>query len=171
MATEAEFRPAPSDRLGLIHLAGHLGLLGATTALVALTRGSALLLPALVLHGVVLTFLFAPLHESLHRTAFRSHRLNDAVAWLAGLVLVLPPNWFRAFHFAHHRYTQIEDRDPELEMKRVETWPDYLVHLSGWRYWKGAILLILRNAFGRASYPFVPPGLVPRLVREARIMF
>ncbi len=87
----------------------------------------------------MLTFLFAPLHEAVHRTAFRSRRLNDAVAWAAGLVLLLPPNWFRAFHFAHHRHTQIEGRDPELEMKRVETWPDYLVHLSGWRYWKGQV--------------------------------
>ena len=66
MATEAEFRPEPSDSSGLIHLAGHLGLLGATAVLIALTRGSLLLLPVLVLHGLVLTFLFAPLHESLH---------------------------------------------------------------------------------------------------------
>ena len=92
------------------------------------------------------------------------------VAWIAGLVLLLPPNWFRAFHFAHHRHTQIEGLDPELELKRVETWPDYLVHLSGWRYWKGAVLLILRNASGRAAAPFVPERLAPRLVREARIM-
>ena len=118
----------------------------------------------------MLTFLFAPLHEAVHRTAFRSRRLNDAVAWIAGLVLLLPPNWFRAFHFAHHRYTQIEGRDPELELKRVETWPDYLIHLSGWRSWKGAVELLLRNASGRAAAPFVPKHLEPRLVREARIM-
>jgi fatty acid desaturase len=106
----------------------------------------------------------------VHRTAFRSRRLNDFVAWLAGLILLLPPNWFRAFHFAHHRHTQIAGLDPELEAKAVETWPDYLIHLSGWRFWKSAVLLILRNAAGRAAAPFVPPRLEPRLVREARIM-
>jgi fatty acid desaturase len=118
----------------------------------------------------VLVFLFAPLHESVHRTAFRSRWLTDAVAWICGLALMLPPNWFRAFHFAHHRHTQIAGLDPELEMKQVETWHDYLVHLSGWRYWRGGALLLLRHAFGHASAPFVPKQLEPRLVREARIM-
>lgn len=125
---------------------------------------------ALILHGIVLVFLFAPLHESVHRTAFRSRRLNDVVAWVSGLVLLLPPNWFRAFHFAHHRHTQVAGLDPELDMKQVETWPDYLIHLSGWRYWKAAVLLILCNASGRAAAPFVPPGLERRLVNEARLM-
>ena len=170
MAEVAEFRAEPSDRAGLLHLAGHVGLLAVTASLITLARGSLALLPALILHGIVLVFLFAPLHESVHRTAFRSRRLNDWVAWVAGLVLLLPPNWFRAFHFAHHRYTQIEGRDPELEAKRVETWPDYLVHLSGWRYWKSAVALIFRNASGRAAASFAPKTLEPRLVREARIM-
>lgn len=170
MAEQVEFRAEPSDRAGLLHLAGHLGLLVVTGTLISATRGSLLIVPALILHGIVLVFLFAPLHESLHRTAFRSLWLNNAVAWFAGDALMLPPNWFRAFHFAHHRYTQIEGRDPELEAKRVETWPDYLVHLSGWRYWKGSVALLFRNASGRASAPFVPKHLEPRLVREARIM-
>ena len=162
--------PTPSDAAGLTHLAGHLGLLLLTGALVAWSRGSLFLPLTLVAHGVVLVFLFAPLHKSVHRTAFRSLWLNNAVAWGAGLVLLLPPNWFRAFHFAHHRHTQIEGRDPELELKRVETWPDYLAHMSGWRYWKGAVRLLIRHASGRASAPFVPRHLEPRLVRESRIM-
>ncbi len=172
MATKsaAETISPPSDAAGLLHLAGHVGLLCLTGAFVAWSRGRLFLPLALVAHGFVLTFLFAPLHEAVHRTAFRSRRLNDAVAWAAGLVLLLPPNWFRAFHFAHHRYTQIVDRDPELESKRVETWPDYLVHLSGWRYWKSEVELLIRNASGRAAAPFVPHHLEPRLVREARIM-
>jgi fatty acid desaturase len=73
-------------------------LLAATGSLLAVTRGGLLILPALILHGIVLVFLFAPLHESLHRTAFRSRWLNNGVAWFAGLVLLLPPDWFRAFH-------------------------------------------------------------------------
>lgn len=170
MAGEDTFRFEPSDGAGLLHLTGHLGLLAITASLIWFSHESPLVLPAMLIHGVVLVFLFAPLHESVHRTAFRSLALNNAVAWLAGLLLVLPPNWFRAFHFAHHRFTQIEGRDPELELKRVETWPDYLVHLSGWRYWKGAVLVLFRNASGHASAPFVPKHLEPRLVREARTM-
>ena len=118
----------------------------------------------------MLVFLFAPLHESVHRTAFRSRRLNDAVAWIAGLVLLLPPNWFRAFHFAHHRHTQIEGRDPELEMKRVETWPDYLVHLSRLALLEGRRAAAPPKRLRPRGRAFVPPRLEPRLVREARIM-
>src|SRR5215813_12904801 len=94
----AERMANPSDVAGLIHLTGHGALLAATAALIWLASGSLLLPIALVLHGIVLVFLFAPLHESVHRTAFRSRRLNDAVAWAAGIMLLLPPNWFRAFH-------------------------------------------------------------------------
>lgn len=169
MAGEASSN-TPSDGKGLFHLSGHLALLAATGSVIAVTRGSLLVLPALILHGIVLVFLFAPLHESLHRTAFCLRWLNVGVAWFAGLVLLLPPDWFRAFHFAHHRYTQIEGSDPELDGKRVETWPDYLIHLSGWRYWKGSVVLIVRNAAGRTAAPYVSPRLEARLVREARIM-
>lgn len=160
----------PSDRAGLTHLAGHLLLLAATAGLIAWTRGSLLLPLALLLHGIVVTFLFAPLHEAVHRTAFRSRWLNDGVAAAAGFFLLLPPNWFRAFHFAHHRHTQVPGLDPELEVKQVDTWRDYLIHLSGWRFWTSAVQLLVRHARGQADAPFVPPRLEPRLVREARVM-
>jgi len=172
MATSVpiELNAAPSDRAGLTHLAGHVLLLTATGLMIASARGSLFLPVSLMLHGIVLAFLFAPLHEAVHRTAFRSRSLNDAAASVAGFLLLLPPSWFRAFHFAHHRHTQMEGLDPELEMKAVETWPDYLIHLSGWRYWTSSIRLILRQASGNASAAFVPPRLKPRLVREARLM-
>lgn len=169
-AAQSDLHPAPSDRAGLTHLAGHALLLAATALAIAWARGTLLLPVALLLHGVVLSFLFAPLHEAIHRTAFRSLWLNNAVAWATGTLLLLPPNWFRAFHFAHHRHTQVPGLDPELQAKQVETWPDYLVHLSGWRYWKSAVRLIVQNAAGRADGAFIPPRLKPRLVREARVM-
>jgi fatty acid desaturase len=75
---------ARSDLKGLVQLACHLCALLATGALVWSARSTPWLLPALLLHGVVLVFLFAPLHEGVHWTAFRSRRLNDAVAWLCG---------------------------------------------------------------------------------------
>ncbi|MCE3249470.1 MAG: rhizopine catabolism protein, partial [Geminicoccaceae bacterium] len=77
---------ARSDRRGLAQLALHLVALLATGTALALARGSPWLAPALLLHGLVLVFLFAPLHETIHRTAFRSRRLNDAVARAAGAI-------------------------------------------------------------------------------------
>ena len=66
-----------SDRRGLGQLALHLAALLATAAAVLAARGLPWLLPAMLLHGDLLVFLFAPLHESIHRTAFRSRWLND----------------------------------------------------------------------------------------------
>ncbi|MDH3913751.1 MAG: fatty acid desaturase, partial [Rhodospirillales bacterium] len=97
---------ARSDAKGLVQFASHLAALPATGAAIVLAKGTPWLALALPLHGIVLVFLFAPLHESIHRTAFRTRRLNDIVAWLCGVLLVLPPAYFRTFHFAHHRHTQ-----------------------------------------------------------------
>src|SRR5258708_2649836 len=91
-----------SDARGLAQLAIHLVLLGATGTLVYETRGSWWLAPAIVLHGVVLDFLFCALHEGVHRTPFATRWINDTVAWIAGALLILPANYFRLFHFAHH---------------------------------------------------------------------
>ena len=64
------------------------------------------MLPAAWLYGTTLVFLFAPLHETVHYTAFRSRSLNRAVSAVCGWILLLPPRYFRAFHLEHHRYTQ-----------------------------------------------------------------
>ncbi len=104
--TRLEALSERSDARGLAQLAGHGVLLGITAVGIALTKGTPWLVLALPLHGFVLIFLFAPLHETVHRTAFRSRRVNDAVAAVCGFLLLLPPAYFRCFHFAHHRHTQ-----------------------------------------------------------------
>ena len=161
----------PSDTAGLKRLAGHCGLIVATTLLVALSSGTLwLLLPAMLLQGVALTFLFAPLHETVHRTAFRSTKLNDAVGWVAGAILMLPAVYFRYFHFAHHRHTQVPGRDPELAVPKPATWRRYLVHVSGFFYWTGNARILLAHAAGRVEEDFVPKGRRSEIVAEARIL-
>ena len=102
-------------------------------------------------HGVGLVYLFAPLHETVHRTAFASRWLNDAVAWFCGLVVCLGPEFFRSFHFAHHRYTQIPGKDPELNVKAVDTTRGYLYYMSGISYWIRAFGGLLSAARGRVD--------------------
>ncbi len=135
-----------SDSRGLMQLGGHLALLGATGTAIAWTQGTLWLAPALVVHGVVLIFLFAPLHESVHRTAFQSRALNDAVAWVCGAVMLLPPVYFRAFHFAHHRHTQDPARDPELALLQPDDLGRYLLRVTGLPYWRERIATLLRHA-------------------------
>lgn len=160
-----------SDRRGLTQLAGHAAGLIATGVLLSRLQGTRLAIPATVLHGVVLIFLFAPLHESIHRTAFRSRWLNDGLAFLLGLVLILPADYFRYFHFAHHRHTQDPAADPELAAAKPATTAQWLVHVSGWHYWRGQIAGQIQHALGRTPEAFLTsPRNAGLVVHEARMV-
>jgi fatty acid desaturase len=157
-----------SDWPGVLHLAGHLLILAATGFAVLHATGI-FWLAASIAHGVVLIFLFTPLHEAIHGTAFRSPWLNAVVSHVAGYLLLLPPRYFRYFHFAHHRFTQDPKFDPELELPKPRTWPQYLWYLSGIPYWKGAVLILFNHARGRRIGAYVPAPAIPKLIREARL--
>lgn len=156
------------DGPGLRRIAAHLGLLVATGAAILTAPGWWWLAAALV-HGLVMTFLFAPLHESVHRTAFKSGWLNRAVGDLAGFLMVLPPRWFAAFHFAHHRFTQIPGRDPELATPKPTTLAGYAWIVSGIDYWRRAIGGLLRRGMGVAPDGFLDGRTRPRTIVEARV--
>jgi fatty acid desaturase len=160
-----------SDARGLSRLAGHSVLLLLTGTLLGVALGSWWAVPATVLHGVALIALFAPLHETIHRTAFRSRWLNDAVGWLCGVLLVLPPEYFRFFHFAHHRHTQDPLNDPELASPKPATVGQWLRHVSGWAYWRAEAVGLVTHALGRTPEPFLTaPRAAARVVAEARIV-
>jgi len=161
-----------SDSYGALQLAMHVGLLIATGFLVWASRGHAWLAAALVVHGIVLCFLFCALHECIHRTAFASRSLNAGVAWLCGALLVLPPEYFRLFHFAHHRHTQDPARDPELALAPAASTAAYWWRVSGVPYWRERLQTSLRHALtGRVTEPFVPAARAPAVVREARLLW
>lgn len=159
-----------SDAKGLARLASHALALVASGALVTAAAGTLWLLPAMLVHGIILVFLFSPLHETVHYTAFRDRRINQAVAWVCGAVLMLPPEYFRAFHFGHHRDTQDPARDPELIQPKPRTLRDYLLVLSGLPYWRERIATTLRHAAGRIEQPFIPRRRHTAVIREARVL-
>jgi fatty acid desaturase len=156
------------DGPGLVRLAGHGGAILPLGAFIAagVPAWWALLLP----QGVLIVFLFTAMHETSHRTAFATGWLNDAVARVAGVLLVLPPEWFRLFHFAHHRHTQDPLHDPELASPKPETPGQYFVHLTGVPLWCGALKVIVTNALGRNRDAFVPTSAKARITREARVI-
>ena len=162
---------ARSDVRGLLHLAGHGAALLASGIVLSHAIGSWWLVPATVVHGAILVFLFAPLHESIHRTAFKSRWLNDGLAWVLGLILFLPSGYFRFFHFAHHRHTQDPANDPELASPKPATPAQWLLHVSGWHYWRAAVVGTITHALGRTPEPFLAaPRAAARVVSEARIV-
>lgn len=143
-----------SDAAGLKHLAGHAALIVATTGLIATMHDSLWLWPAMFLQGVALVFLFAPLHETIHRTAFASRTINDAAAFVIGTLLVLPREYFRAFHFAHHRHTQDPAHDPELASPRPATRRQWLLYISGLPYWYWQLRGLVTRALGQVPEAF-----------------
>ena len=161
-----------SNGRGLGQLGAHLLLLTASGTLIWASRGTYWLVPALFVHGVILSFLFCALHESVHRTAFASRRLNDLVAAFSGAVLLLPPRYFRLFHFAHHRHTQDPANDPELVMPHPSTLAAYLWRVSGLPNWNKRLRITLRHALtGRVSEPFIPAAKRGAIVRESRVLW
>jgi fatty acid desaturase len=161
-----------SNARGALQLSIHLSLLCATGLLVWATRDRLSMVPAVVLQGIVLNFLFCPLHETTHWTAFASRRLNAAVGWICGFLLLLPAQYFRQFHFAHHRFTQDPAHDPELAQPAMETLGSYLGRATGLPNWRKRVAITLRHALtGRVTEPFVPARLHFGIVREARIVW
>jgi fatty acid desaturase len=161
---------ARSDARGASHTVAHAALLVATGALVHAARGHWWLPAAVLLHGLVLAALFAAMHEAVHYSAFRSRRANEVVAWLAGLGILYNATYYRQFHFAHHRYAQDPERDPELltappPRSRAAYW---------WRatalpYWQARALNLWRLSRGRfEGLGFIPVSAHAEIVRSVR---
>ena len=157
-----------SDYKGLVQLAGHLSLLILTTTALAQALGTNWLLPALLAQAIVLTFLFAPLHETIHFTAFRTRRLNNIVATCIGFIQLLPSGYFRGFHYAHHRHTQNPELDPELIVNKPDTRRSWLWHVSGLPLWRNNIRLIYRHAMGIVDEAYLDEQDYVKIITEAR---
>jgi fatty acid desaturase len=157
-----------ADQPGVLRLIVHLSVLAGSGSFIVMTENSIGLALGLLVHGVVMTFLFAPLHESVHRSAFRSRWLNRLAGWIGGAVLILPPRYFGHFHFAHHRYTQDPNRDPELLTAKPTGWLEYLWLLSGIEYWYRAVGGLVRRAGGIVPPEYVPERQHHRVVAESR---
>ena len=156
-----------SDAKGLRHLAGHFGAIGLCTVL--MVWEVPLWQLVIVIQGILLVFLFTLLHETSHKTPFKTGWINEIAGHICGFILFLPATWFRYFHFAHHRYTQIPGKDPELTEAKPESWVAYLRHISGIPVWISHARTLIGNALGRCSDEFVPQARRAKITKEARI--
>ncbi|MDG2257577.1 MAG: fatty acid desaturase [Paracoccaceae bacterium] len=157
-----------SDAKGLRHLAAYGLLVLASSIWIAL---EAPLWPLMmIVQGVLLVFLFTLCHECTHQSPYKSAWLNEWVGHATGGMMFLPFLWFRYFHLAHHRHTNDPENDPELAGPKPECWADYIVHVSGFPYWKSQVTTIFRNAFGDATAPYLPQRAHQRIQREARVL-
>lgn len=166
-AEEREVLTSRSDGPGLLRFAGHFGaiLLMAGLILAKVPFWPLLMLPL----GILIIFLFTCLHETIHETAFRSRLLNRIVANICGFLVIVPPVWFRYFHFAHHGHTHDPVNDPELLSKKPETIWEYVAHLSSIPYWFATAKTLAANVMGPNREAYVAERGRARVVAEARI--
>ena len=154
---------------GYKRLASHGVLIVATGWVISSLQGTWWLIPALIAHGGVLILLFCGLHETVHRTAFRSRLLNDAVATAIGFLVFVPAIHFRAYHMDHHRFTQISSRDPELCIAKPKTLTAYVWLVSGVPFMREQIRGMCARSAGRVTDSFGASGRRTQMIVEARI--
>lgn len=155
-----------SDSAGLFQACRHLGLIALSSAYI---YNRLIWWPIMLpVQGMLLIFLFTAQHECIHGTAFKSRWLNTGLAHFCGLVNFLPSQWFRQFHFTHHRYTNDPDKDPELSSPRPATLYSYVKYLSGAPVWSFQLKGLLNNALGTNRDGFIPGNYRREVKLEAR---
>lgn len=120
--------------------------------------------------GILISFSFCLLHETVHTTPFRSNWLNRFTGRVCSTVIFLPYTWFQYFHLAHHRFTNDPENDPELNTPKPKTLFEYIKYTSAIPLWRGNIGKIFKNALRDNRDPYVPQKAKPKLRLEARLM-
>jgi len=157
-----------SDARGFAQLGAHLALLLLAGISLHESCDIAWLLLTLPLYSAVFIFLFAPLHETIHFTVFETRWLNNWVAAPTGFLLMLPYQYFRVFHYAHHRHTQNPEKDPELlDMKPLRQ--RYWFYISGLPIWWQSINTIWQHAQGRVDESYIEARHHTMIINEARL--
>ena len=159
-----------SDAQGLLRIGGHYLAMALTGTLIRLADDVWwLLVPAMIAHGFTILAMFAPMHECVHRTAFKTPWLNEVVGWPAGALAGYSFNFYRRFHSWHHRYTQDLQRDPELSGGKPQTFRQYLFVLSGIPFWINRSRDLVVLSLGRTErFPYVPDSTKGEIVWSAR---
>jgi fatty acid desaturase len=147
-----------SDAEGLLQVAWHAGCFAVGAAVSIL--GSYLNLWPLSWLGMffmafVTSFNFMALHETVHRSAFKSRWLNFFFMHVAGFLCLRPAIHYFYYHWGHHKYTGNPAMDSELQPSAldmdVSTIPGYLLYISGLPFWFDAITTTLSHAVGHVQ--------------------
>jgi fatty acid desaturase len=159
-----------SDLRGSVRLAIHLALLAGAGWLVAISSDWAVL-PAMFVLGLVQVALFAPAHETMHQTAFRSRRANAVVGWLTACPSLLNWHFYTAYHLQHHRHTQVPGMDPELAAAPPASVTSYVRRILGVPFWTLRLRVVADCWRGDLSaYPYVSDAAAPKIIRSGRAM-
>lgn len=161
------------DGPAFIYLAANLALLAGSGYLLHLSLASLWAAPAMLAYGSTLaTAAYALSHEALHRTAFKTRWLNDALFFLTSLVYVEEPTYRRFAHTRHHNHTWIRGQDPQIPWELPMSVRGYLYEVSGLAHYAQEAGLLVRHSVGSFDDEvrrFAPASKLPKLKRGARI--
>lgn len=166
-----------SDKKGMARLLGHIFIMvcsGAIYGWIIFSKPTGVLwsswilsLPFMSLLGFTYATMFACMHESIHRTAFKNRKLNDVTAWVAGFLAFYNSAFFKISHGWHHRYTQIPGKDPELDEPKPTTKMEYLLEISSLLWWYQNCRNLLFSSLGNFDeYPYIPKSAYSKVVRS-----
>jgi len=157
---------------GSVRLAVHVALLGLAGWGVAAAEGW-VVVPAMLVLGLVQAALFAPSHETMHQTVFTSARANAIVGWIAFLPGLQSSHFYAAFHYIHHRHTNVPGEDPELLQAEPRTRWEYALRILGVGYF-GARFSVIRDAWrgdmSGPAYFYINDRQRPGVVASVRAM-
>ncbi|WP_044529332.1 fatty acid desaturase [Herbaspirillum sp. B65] len=179
MEKPAQFRLKASELMplseksnlpGFLRAFGHLGALGVTGAALWSSIGTWWSVPLTALMGYFVAFLFTTEHEMAHQTAFKTRAFNYIFGHFAAFAILWPYEYYRVYHWDHHRFTQDPERDPELAMPLPKTRAGLFLFWLGIPTWIERVrLLILHGVLGKVRKPWVPENKRALIVREARL--
>ncbi|MGY2808912.1 MULTISPECIES: fatty acid desaturase [unclassified Bradyrhizobium] len=163
-----------SNLAGAVRAASHYGMIvivGALISLVSSRYGLPWALPLIAVQGYFVAFLFMVVHETAHKTAFRSPVLNLVVGNLSAFMIGLPYQYYCLFHWDHHRYTQDPEKDPELIVgPKPASDTQLAIAYSGLLQVLVRIRLMFWHALtGKVVVPWIPEHKRASIVLEARL--
>jgi fatty acid desaturase len=128
-------------------------------------------IPLVALQSFFVGFQFMTVHETAHKTPFRTRWVNAIFGQISGALIMLPYEYYTMFHWDHHRYTQDPERDPELLFKTApRSRLALLFTFTGITQVLKRFSLMTRHALtGRVTAPWVAEAKRSLVVREARL--
>ena len=161
-----------SNHPGLMRLVGWVLLLVLSASLIWQSMGTAWIVPAMIVHGIIMVHHFSLQHECIHNSAFRDSWINNIIAYYCGILLLIPPLYFRYEHTDHHTHTNIKGEDSEL-IDLPSTFMEYFLYVSSITYWKLQWGSFIRKVMGRLTEDeerFIPESERDKVILESRLM-
>ena len=161
-----------SNTSALLFLCIHLIYLAVTGYGLYLAIDTSWWLMMSIIYGLGIVHLFSPQHEFSHRTAFKNRWINDFFGWTFGLIIALPPVFFRWEHTDHHSYTQDIEKDPEL-IPTPSSFLTYLWYITSVPYWMGFFKSFIPHLLAiipEKEAVFIPDTERWKVIWEARFM-